>query len=166
MLHKSDFRQSEKYKRGRNGEIIVADWLKSRGWYVIPSYDYSGEDGNKAPKMEGALAAYVLPDLDVAKSGKRAWAEVKTKAGPTLHRNTNTLVHGINLRLFRAYKKVEAITGCEVHLFVYEEDSLKILFRPLGQETDGRVYDGGKMGRGGMIFWPRSSFKLVAEVPA
>ena len=162
----SDFRQQPKFKRGREGEKVVAGWLMERGWHVIPSYDYSGEDGDKAPKMTGKHTAFVLPDLDIAQNGKRMWAEVKTKAEATLHRKTQTLEHGISLRHFRDYKRIQVITGCDVYVFVYEECSESLLMRPIGEESDGRVYDGGKMGRGGMIFWPRSSFKLVAEVPA
>jgi hypothetical protein len=164
LSHASEFRQLETFKRGRNGEQVVAGWMMDRGWHVIPSYDYSGEDGNKAPKMAGKHSAYVLPDLDVAQNGKRLWAEVKTKAEPTLHRKTGTLEHGISLRHFREYKQIETITGCAVYLFVYEECSGDLLMKPLGEESQGRAYDGKVMGRGGMIFWPRASFKLVARV--
>src|SRR5690606_40649353 len=73
------FREKEEFRRGRNGERLVAELLQSRGWYVIPSYDYSGEDGDKPPRLQGAVDAFPLPDLDVARDGQRRWAEVKTK---------------------------------------------------------------------------------------
>lgn len=166
MSLQSDFRQLPEFKRGRAGEKVVAGWLMERGWHVIPSYDYAGEDGDKAPKMTGKHSAFVLPDLDVAQNGKRMWAEVKTKAEPTLHRKTQTLEHGINLRHFRDYKRIETVTGCAVYVFVYEECTEELLMRPLGEESEGRIYTGPAMGRGGMIFWPRKSFRVVAEVPA
>ena len=73
------FRDTEEFKRGQSGERVVAGILMNRGWFVVPSYDYSGEDGNKAPKMQGADLSLVIPDLDIARGGDRRWIEVKTK---------------------------------------------------------------------------------------
>lgn len=159
------FRDNPKFKRGRNGEQIIAQLLKEKGWFVIPSYDYSGQEGDKAPKMQGAVAAFVIPDLDIAKLGERRWAEVKTKKEPTLYKKTNVLEHGIPLRHFEDYKKVQAETGCEVWLFVYEELSRDVLCLKLNDLGDGRKYTGNKMSRGGMIFWPRSKFRKLCRLP-
>ena len=91
-----------------------------RGWCVIPSYDYSGEDEHP-PRMEGQAAAYILPDLDVCRQGHRRWAEVKTKARPSLGRISGELEHGIPLRHFEHYQAVQRESGCPVYLFIYEE---------------------------------------------
>ena len=157
-------RETPEFKKGRAGEHIVAKWFRARGWHVTPSYDYSGEGGNQAPRMSSAFSAYILPDLDVAGDGRRMWIEVKTKAEPTLHRITNTLEHGIPMRLFKEYKAIELVTGAEVYLVIYEECSGELLFRPIGTKADGRVYDGPAMNRGGMIFWARASFSLMGKV--
>lgn len=161
-----EFRESEKFKRGRAGEQVVADMLKRRGWFVIPSYDYAGEDGNKAPKMTGQRVAYVIPDLDIARAGVRIWAEVKTKAAPTLHRISGTFEHGIPLRHFQHYKEVQKETGCEVWLFVLEEETQTVRFAKLDDLGSGRVYDGRKMSRGGMVFWPVTAFRVFGPVGA
>lgn len=159
-----NFRETEKFRRGRSGEQLVAELLMKRGWFVIPSYDYSGEDGNKAPKMQGKDVAYVIPDLDIGKSGLRRWAEVKTKKEPTLYRKTNTMEHGIPIRHLRHYQQVERETGCEVWLFVYEKLTQIVRFAKLAELGAGRVYDGQKMSHGGMVFWPVSSFKVFATI--
>jgi hypothetical protein len=39
------------FERGRRGEFLVAKLLQSRGWGVVPCYDYSGSDGKKAPRL-------------------------------------------------------------------------------------------------------------------
>lgn len=161
-----NIRETEKFKHGRTGEQLVAEMLMKRGWYVIPSYDYAGEDGNKAPKMSGQRMAYVIPDLDIAKSGCRRWAEVKTKSAPTLHRISGTLEHGVPLRHFRHYKEVQQQTGCEVWLFVYEEKTQVVLYARLDDLGPGRVYDGRKMSYGGMVFWPVSAFRVFGPVGA
>lgn len=159
-------RETEKFKRGQNGERVVANLLKQRGWFVIPSYDYSGEDGNKAPKMEGCTAALVIPDLDIAKAGERRWAEVKTKALATLHRKTGVLEHGIPVRHWHHYQQVEAETGCPVWIFIYEESTGAVMCAEMRALGGGRVYDGPKMSRGGMVFWPRDRFRVFCRLPA
>lgn len=159
MTSTEAFRQSPKFLRGRSGEKHVAELLQASGWYVIPSYDYTGEE-NKAPKMQGLASNFVIPDLDTAKDGKRKWAEVKTKAAPTLHRVTNTLEHGIDRCHYDSYLEIERITGCAVWLFVYEEDSQCVLFNSLANlKSKARFYTGDKMRRGGMVFFPRVAFK-------
>ena len=159
-------RESQEFKRGRSGEKAIAGFLKSRGCFIVPSYDYSGEDGNKAPKMEGEHFSFVIPDLDVANGGKRFWAEVKTKWEATLHRKSQTWEHGISLRHYRHYQRVEQETGAPVWLFVFEERSGEILAAKLSCLGPPRIYDGGKMGRDGMAFWPRDQFKLLHKLEA
>jgi hypothetical protein len=63
----------------------------------------------------------------VAKDGARCWVEVKVKAEPTLHRKTGTLEHGISLRLYQAYQRVQEIIGAPVWVVVGEQDSHLLL---------------------------------------
>ena len=159
------FRQSPEFKKGRTGEQLIAGMLQKQGWYVIPSYDYSGEDGDKAPKLEGVDNAYPVPDLDISKGGSRRWAEVKTKAAATYTHITKRLEHGIPKRHFESYLKVQEITGCPVSLFVYEEDTGEVLYGSLDELAKvKRDYAGGKMSKGGMAFFPRDAMKLFACV--
>lgn len=159
-------RETEKFQRGHNGELTAARYFQGRGWFVIPSYDYSGDDGNKAPKMQGLRDGFVIPDLDICKDGLRVWVEVKTKAEPTLHRKSGTYEHGIPLRHYNHYRRVQAETGCDVWLVVFEEGAGFLLGRKLDDlEPNKRVYDGNKMSRGGMVFWPRSEFRQLHRFP-
>ena len=161
VMSQPSFRETEKWKKGHNGEHIVAALLRRDGWYVIPSYDYSGDDNNKAPRIQGANSCHVLPDLDIAKGGDRRWAEVKTKEQATFTRKTQRFEHGIPLRHYNDYLEVQHITGNEVWLFVYEEKSSEILCAKLDDlSQQKREYNGGKMSRGGMIFFPRDAFRV------
>jgi hypothetical protein len=160
-------RDSEEFKRGRNGEHIVASVLMRRGYFVVPSYDYSGEDNNKAPRMEGTGVFLVIPDLDVCKHGERKWIEVKTKKKATLHRGTGVVEHGFSLRHYRHYQRVEAETGTPVGICIVEEDTGLILgarIRDLAAVE--RIYCGKNMGRDGMVFFPRSAFRPFARIEA
>ena len=161
------FRETVAWQKGHNGERRVAQLLKERGWYVIPSYDYSGEDGDKAPKLDGLRDGFPVPDLDIAKDGERRWVEVKTKAAASYTRVTGRLEHGIPKRHHWAYKRVQEITGCEVWLFIYEEQTGDVLCARLDDlDAVKREYDGPKMSRGGMVFFPRDAFAVFTNVKA
>jgi hypothetical protein len=95
--------------------------------------------------------------------GEARQAQVQQAGAPaTLHRKTRTEEHGIDLRLYEHYQQVQAITGNPVWLFVYEESKALILYARLDDLGLPRVYDGRKMNRSGMAFWPRDRFKTFA----
>lgn len=129
----------------------VQEWFTARGFEVLPSYG-----------ADSAFAAYVL-DHDADRAAQR-WVEVKAKTAPTLHRISNTLEHGINLSLFREFQALAQVTGAEVELVIYEQSSGELLARTIGRDADGRVWAGDNPKKGGMIFWPRDSFKKIGEV--
>ena len=158
------FRETAKFQQGHTAELRIARMLQARGWWVVPSYDYSGEDGNKAPRLQGATQAFVLPDLDVARDGIRRWAEVKSKSSATLTRKLGRYEHGIPLRHFRSYQEVQRITGAETWLFIYELDSHAVLWARVDDLAKHcRIYEGDKMGGGPMVFFPRDSFAASTE---
>jgi hypothetical protein len=161
----TNFRETREWLKGHNGELLVAKMLQDKGWFVIPSYDYSGEDNNKAPKLQGLSACYVIPDLDISKDGRRMWAEVKTKSEPTFTRITQRYEHGIPRRHYLHYLKVQEVTGCDVWLFIYEESSGEVLCGAINALSEcRREYDGWKMSNGGMVFFPRDAFKVWATL--
>ncbi len=153
----------EQLARGRTAEHLVSELLQERGWHIIPSYDFTGDDANKAPKLQGKLAHIVIPDLDAAKDGSRKWCEVKRKESANFTRITKRLEHGIPLRHYQDYQKVEEITGTEVWLFILEENTGDVLCAPL-KKLRPRIYDGGKMSRGGMAFFARDHFHVFANI--
>ena len=144
---------------GRGAERLVAELLQRRfGCHVVPIYDYNGND--KAPKLQGALRGYVVPDLDVSKDGERSWVEVKAKSNQgSLTRCTGRVEHGFSWRLFRHYQAVRRITGTPVFVVILETVTGDLLYQSLDVlDTVKRVYDGDKMDRGGTVFFPRDSF--------
>jgi hypothetical protein len=156
-----DFRETAEYQRGRRGELIVAGWLKRRDCHVIPSYDYAGENGDKAPKLQGLWTGYPVPDLDVCRNGNRFWVEVKTKKEPTLTWKTGSLDHGIDYRLVEHYRTVQLISGCPCWIFIYEELSCWLIAQRLDTLGDPRVATSlGKR----MAYWPRASFRELERI--
>ncbi len=160
------FRESKDFLRGRSAEKLVAEELQRRGWYIVPSYDYSGKDNNKAPRLQGTDKEYILPDLDVSKEGARRWVEVKLKLQATWTHLTQRFEHGIPIRHFESYVEVQRITGCEVWIFIYEENTQRLLVQSLNCLTlVSRVYRGPKMNREGMIYFPQDSFCVLRRHP-
>lgn len=158
------FRDTTEFQMGRTGEHIVADFFRAKGWFILPSYDYSGEDGNKAPKLQGFDASYVIPDLDAAKDGTRVWVEVKTKSEPVLYRKTNELRHGIDARHFWQYRICQKITGCSVFLVIVELSTRALLCAPLSKLIDKAEAGSGTRWGEKMVFWPRDAFKEIGFV--
>lgn len=160
VMSQTNFKNSLLYKKGHRGELIIKQILQEKGYFIIPSYDYSGNENNKAPKLYGLDKEYVMPDLDICKSGNRVWAEVKTKASANYTYLTKQYEHGIPLRHYEHYLKVQTITGSIVWLYIYEENT-KIILRRKINELIPRFYTGNKMGNSGMAFFPRNKFEQV-----
>lgn len=161
------FRERPEYKRGRTGERLVAELLQQRGWFVLPSYDYSGDDGNKAPRLQGLEIAYVVPDLDVCKNGVRRWVEVKTKWKADYTRITRRDEHGFDLLHYHHYRAVRDKTGCEVWICVYEESTRLALIQNLSvleRPDNGRISRSAFGKGGGMFFFARSALRLLAAL--
>jgi len=145
MSCNADF--AEKRAIGRQGERVVEGWLQARGWWVIPSYDWSGENGDKAPRMYSNSGRIVLPDLDTCKDGMRRWVEVKAYDHSPWNRKHKCNTHGIKRRHYFDYGRVHEQTGSEVWLAVIEQameaydgdrvDTGVILLKTLFPSSDG-----------------------------
>ena len=152
----TSLRDRPEFTRGAAGEKRVAAWLQERGWHVIPSYDYAGEDHDKPPRLQGFRVGYAVPDLDAARNGVRRWVEVKTKWEAVFYRNAQEYRHGINLRLLEHYQTVEKITGTECWIAVYEESTRRLYCQALSKL--GAPHVGTDRGTK-MAYWPRSRFR-------
>lgn len=134
--------------------------FRKRGWFVVPSYDYTGSENDKAPMMLGERGDLVLPDLDICKDGLRMWVEVKYKATAPLYRKVGKKQHGINARHFSHYLSVQKESGNLVYLLIVEGDTGKILAASLNKLVKrARHYHDRKMGASGMVFFDRDEFE-------
>lgn len=169
VSNRNSFHETEEYKLGHKGEVVVRDLLLKAGWFVSQTYDQLGPTGDKAPKCfgmpEGFLVSSVLPDIDTFRNGERRWVEVKTKTKPTYNRKRKRDEHGINLRHWNDYRIVQKETGVPVFIFVYEVKKGNILVSSVDKlSMSGVEYHGDKMDKDGMIFFDRTDFALWAIV--
>ncbi len=152
----SDF--DRKREEGRRIEQAIGRKLRAEGAHLIPTYDYSGIGDNKAPRLEAPpdSPGLVIPDLLVWLRGKQFWLEVKSKArADRYNKGGGILETGFSTRLWHQYIEVQRVTGIPVRVvFVHIEEAevrganLDFLARNISH-----VYDGEKMGRGGMHFF-------------
>lgn len=163
-VKQNSFRESMAWKVGEIGRGIVTAVLQEQGWYIIPSDDYIGKE-EKAPRLFGKLKEYVLPDLDTAKEGNRRWVEVKTKKGASWTRITQRNEHGFGKKLYEHYLQVQAITGSDVWVFIYEMDIGELLYARLNDLPKPRIFTGDRkkikgVNKGGMVYFPRDAFQI------
>lgn len=138
--------------------MSVAGWARRRGYYVLPTYDYSGKGDDKAPKLAAppGTESLVLPDLQCFRPQGPGWLEVKTKTRADDYRKGGYRVTGISLRLYRHYREVERVTKSEVTVLFLHERENEVRGDTLSRlraDNFSHEYDGGKMGRGGMVFF-------------
>ena len=163
-----------KYEEGAKAEFVVAEMLKSDGWYIANASsldEIAGDDG--APLVRGADDAEITPDILAMKNGRTAWVEVKLKTtGAEYIRKNDQYEHFIDGENWKSYLNIESSSGCEVWLAVVEQPE-QTLQRQLIEdisvvgwwsETDVENNDGEKYGEPG-VFIPQSDF-LPISLPA
>jgi len=162
-----------RYEDGAKAEFVVAEMLKSDGWYIANASsldEIAGDDG--APLVRGADDAKITPDILAMKDGRTAWVEVKLKTSGAewIHKN-DQYEHFIDGKNWHSYLQVEASSGCEVWLAVVEQPE-QTLQRQLIEEinvvgwwseTDVKQCHRNKYGESG-VFVPQSDF-LAVDVP-
>lgn len=124
---------------GKQGEAIVREWLKRLGYFVLPSSLI--EEGG-APMLTGQRLKVILPDNLTWREGQPGWVEVKTKSCATEHKNPpHRWEHGLSLRHWNAYLKVQELTNIPVSLAILELDTKPLLIGTLSSlERGKRVY--------------------------
>jgi hypothetical protein len=149
--------------KGDQGEQIVAHILRKSNYFVICLSDINEQGRGGAPGMRNNQTFHTLPDLQVALQGKLGFCEVKWKTKADWTRITQQEEHGIDKVCWDHYCQVSKQTGTDVFLFIYERKSGAVLYNHINFLRKVIRYT-SKMGRGGMCFFPRSSFYLWGRV--
>lgn len=150
---------SQEFKIGRAGEVVIAGMLRAGQWYVNPTCEYSGKESRHAPMTANDEEALILPDFDIAKRGQRKWVEVKSYGTPGDNRQHGCKVHGISKRHHKEYVEIERETGCEVWLFIYEYETKTVVYAHIGSLPV--LQEGVSPRLGPEVYFARSEFKEV-----
>jgi hypothetical protein len=99
---------------GQLGESLIAQWLRRRGWHVLPAYEKEIDNG-KGPRLfmasDASKAQLISPDLLVMRSGKFLWVEAKHKTRFSWYGKGGYWVTGVDRRHFEDYCAVTDNTG-------------------------------------------------------
>jgi len=170
---------SESVQVARRYEMSLSKWYQKRfGVHVLATYDYSGLQDDKAPKLMSVSDGLIVPDLLVCGLGRATWIECKWKAQTVEFRKTHTTVTGISARHFAHYESVKKESGCSVFImFLHIKENEMRGGQIRGEagresESQGRLllppihnqYQGDKFGRGGMVFWDWNSLHRFASL--
>lgn len=121
---------------GVQGEAIVREWLKRQGYVILPA---SLIEDTGAPMLTGERIKAILPNNLTWKEGKPGWVEVKTKSFATEHKKPpHRWEHGLPLRQWNAYLKVQELTNIPVSLAIVELKSKLLLIGTLASLERGK----------------------------
>ena len=157
-------------EQGRVGEKHVGEMAMASGWKILPVYDYAGEHGEKAPRLQGRDGGRIVPDLLAFRKGETIWIEVKTYSRYVRFRKHGIDVHGIALRHYRDYLEVQKESGGVVYLVICEMQTGNVLKARLDSlkvydclcprcQAGNRVFC--KQTKGGMAFFNRLDFEIM-----
>ena len=112
---------SDSLQQGQLGESIIAQWLRSRGWHVLPAYEKEIDNG-KGPRLFLAqgnrMSQLIVPDILGIRNGDFKWFEVKHKTRFTWYGKGKYFVTGIDKRHFDAKLRALPICPCGCFFFM------------------------------------------------
>lgn len=169
----SRFRQSLAF--GKVGESLIANWLKRRGYTVLPVYEKEISEG-KGPQLFTPSQNLIAPDLFAFNGGtdKAFWIEAKHKSAFTWHRITSRWTTGIDLKHYRDYLKVADLSPWPVWLlFLHQKGQAKdsppgcptgLFGQELSYLRQHENHRHGNWGNGGMVYWAHTTLKKLATL--
>lgn len=172
-MHTVSFQNQLNY--GQIGEGCIANWLKGRGWNILPIYEKEIDNG-KGPRLFVPHGQVVAPDLLVFKSEKVNWIEAKRKSVFSWHRKTRKWVTGIDIHHYEEYQRVLEISKWPVWLFfLHEKDRVQGRNEPFPCNTGLFAQDLSILvncenhrhknhGRTGMVYWAEGSLRKFATI--
>lgn len=166
------FEESLEY--GFAGESNIAEWLKSRGYSILPVYEKIFDTG-KGPQLYTPEDDLIAPDLLVYRGERVLWIEAKHKTAFSWHRLTRRWVTGIDLRHYRDYCRVDEVAPWPVWLlFLHEGGQAKdsppnspagLFGNTLARLREHENHRHDNWGAGGMVYWNIDDLRLMAELP-
>lgn len=129
-LHASDGAQMSSFennlRQGQLGESIIAQWLRSRGWHVLPAYEKEIDNG-KGPRLfmaHGSTSSQlIVPDILGIRNGDFKWFEAKHKTRFSWYGIGGYFVTGIDKRHFDDYCRVADVTDIPVWVLFLHTNS-------------------------------------------
>lgn len=165
-----------KLKIGKMGESAIANWLKLKGYSILPVYEKEISDG-KGPQVFTASKNLIAPDLLVfGNNAKKVWwIEAKHKNAFSWWRKEERWVTGIDRRHYKDYLKVQELSPWPLWLMFLQRDGIakntpKGLISPNGlygesikwlSEHINHEHDNWAKG---MVYWWEAKLQKIATL--
>ncbi len=151
-LKQKNFREQLAF--GKEGEHEIANYLISKGYAILPLYQF---DDDIAPKIFHISGNITAPDLFVSGNKKALFVEVKTKNRWVTYVKIKET--GIDEKLYYDYKKVHINTGLPLFIIFNHKEIEPIgyfyidILTPYNRIWNGiNETDGRKISKS-MVFW-------------
>jgi len=158
---------------GKMGESRIANWMKKRGWCILPIYDIEINTG-KGPQLFMPDKNIIAPDMLMFKPNYTFWIEAKTKTAFSWHRLTEQWVTGIDLCHYLDYCIVDDETPFPVWLlFLHEGGQAKdsppnspagLFGNKLDYLRQNENHRHDNWGHSGMVYWSIKHLLKIAEL--
>lgn len=164
---------------GKVGESKIAQWLLTRGKYLLPVYEMLNDE-KKGPRLFGCGRDFIAPDILVWSHKGVCWIEAKHKNVFTWHRITKRWVTGIDRRHYRNYLALaKAWRPWPIWLlFLHESAEPHGRDKPYSPPVCPIGLYGGELfelsekvnhehpnwGPSGMVYWAESELKKLATL--
>jgi len=164
---------SQSLKVGQMGESLIASWLRSRGWHVLPVYETEINTG-KGPRLFAAMCELIVPDMFVFNGMRARWVEAKHKTAFTWYRKKQVWQTGIDLHHFEHYQQVADLSAWPVWLmFLHRGGQAKdsppnspsgLFAGEIGRLSECYDHIDINVGRTGMIYWNHDVLRCLASL--
>lgn len=144
-------------------EYLVEKVIQGYGFATIPRRKYNQNMGNEiAPMLESKNVKTVLPDITATGGGKTWEIEVKSKNQYVEYRKKDfEPQHGIDRPNWHDYITIKEETGHDVYLFIFEQDSGKLIRQNIESLVVDHEHSSGGSGGEPMVYFDRSLFDEV-----
>lgn len=167
----------EKLNYGQAGESLIANWLKAKGFNIIPIYEKTIDTGKGPQVFTTTGDQIVAPDLMCFNQKNTLWVEAKRKRGFTWHRITKKWVTGIDLRHYNNYLKLAKISPYKIYLLFLQHGGNTIDADQATTPQPSGLYAGSlkflntnenhrsnKWGSSGMVYWSSDILTKKANI--
>jgi len=166
---------SKSLKYGQIGEGRIANWLRGKGYSVLPVYDVQINSG-KGPQLFTPTESLVAPDMQIYREKDVLWVEAKRKTAFAWHRITRSWTTGIDLRHYKDYCKIDTESPFRVYmLFLHGGGQAKdsppnspsgLYGNWLSYLREHEHHRHMNWGKSGMVYWGLDALRKIAALKA
>lgn len=137
----NEFEKSQRFLKGREGELLIGEELIGHGWDVLMSADYVGAH-HRSPVAYKLGGAYQVADILAGRDGRSIWVDVEAKPA-SHHDNTGQWQQGMEPKKAHRLLRLQATFGIPHYYAVIHDGRglycpLSYLLALIREHDDGR----------------------------